>query len=219
MENASLQEACADALDYDVTLASLFNDLLLYRQFSSFTPAAITIEIDAVSRCDDSGCSFSFDFLQSDGLKTCVGSCCANIERAEHELVLLWIVASIFLALAALCFMQANFFIAHFPRRYFRVDAIRLSLSSKCLPRFLACVGCSTPTLPQVLHRRHFFLLECDLRTFLLSSLWVPRFPRWRCLNHGCHEKRFRFVRSHHHQSMLLAGLHCQHRRVTYQLL
>ena len=111
---------------------------------------------------------------------------------------------------------KSDCLISHFPRRFFRV---RLSLSSKCLPRFLACVGCSTPTTPRVLHRRHFFLLECDLRTFLLSSLRVPRFPRWRCLKHGCHEKRFRFVRLHHHQSMVLAGLHCQHRRVTYQLL
>ena len=31
---------------------------------------------------------------------------------------------------------------------------------------------------------------------------------------HGCRGKRFRFVEVHHRQSMLLAGLHCQHRRV-----
>ena len=123
------------------------------------------------------------------------------------------------LALAALYFMQADCLITHFPRRFFRMDAVRLSLSSKCLPRFLACAGCSTPTTPRVLHGRHFFSLECDLRTFLLSSLRVPRFPRWRCLKHGCHEKLFLFVRLYHHQSMQLAGLHCQHRRVTYQLL
>ena len=31
---------------------------------------------------------------------------------------------------------------------------------------------------------------------------------------HDCRGKRFRFVGVHHRQSMLLAGLHCQHRRV-----
>ena len=31
---------------------------------------------------------------------------------------------------------------------------------------------------------------------------------------HGCRGKRFRFVGEHHRQSMLLAGLHFQHRRV-----
>ena len=31
---------------------------------------------------------------------------------------------------------------------------------------------------------------------------------------HGCRGKRFRFVGLHHRQSMLLQGLHCQHRRV-----
>ena len=29
------------------------------------------------------------------------------------------------------------------------------------------------------------------------------------CLSHGCCRKRFRFAGSHHHQSMLLAGLRC----------
>ena len=33
-------------------------------------------------------------------------------------------------------------------------------------------------------------------------------------LPHGCRGKRVRFVELHHHQSTLLAGLHCQHRRV-----
>ena len=31
---------------------------------------------------------------------------------------------------------------------------------------------------------------------------------------HVCHGKRFRFVGVHRRQSMLLAGLHCQHRRI-----
>ena len=33
-----------------------------------------------------------------------------------------------------------------------------------------------------------------------------------RCRRHGCRGKRFRVVGMHHHQSMLLARLHCQHR-------
>ena len=43
------------------------------------------------------------------------------------------------------------------------------------------------------------------------SAAAVPQFFYRR---HGCRAKRFRFVGVHHHQSMLLAGLHCQHRRV-----
>ena len=55
-QNSSLQETCADVLDRDAVLASLFNNLLLYRQsnpvllFSAFDPATITVEIDTVSR-------------------------------------------------------------------------------------------------------------------------------------------------------------------------
>ena len=55
--------------------------------FAIFNSAAITIEIDEVYRCDDSGCLFPFAILQFDNAKTCVDSCCANTERAEHELV------------------------------------------------------------------------------------------------------------------------------------
>ena len=96
--------------------------------------------------------------------------------------------SSLELALAALCIMRAAFLSVRFPRRFFRANALRLSLSSRCfLPRFLPSffrrVGCSIPTrnTPRLLHRRHFCLLACALRTSLLSSLRVPRFPRRRC--------------------------------------
>ena len=91
------------------------------------------------------------------------------------------------LALAALCFLRVDFLLAYFPRRFFRTNPLRLSLSSRCfLPRFFLLpffrrVGCSTPTSPRLLHRQHFCSLACALRAFLLSSLRVPRFPRRRC--------------------------------------
>ena len=93
------------------------------------------------------------------------------------------------LALAALCFLRADFLSARFPRRFFRANALRLSLSSsRCfLPRFLLsffrCVGYGTPTTLRLLHRRHFCLLAWTLRVFLFSSLRVTRFPRRRCPN------------------------------------
>ena len=63
------------------------------------------------------------------------------------------------LALAAWCFMRAAFLIACFLRRYFRASALRFSLSSRFLPRFLPSFfrrgGCSTPT-PRLLHSDSF---------------------------------------------------------------
>ena len=91
------------------------------------------------------------------------------------------------LALAALCFLRADFLSARFlPRRFFQANALCLSLSSRCfLPRFLPLffrrAGCGTPTTPQLLHRRHFCLLACALRAFPLSSLRAPRVPLRRC--------------------------------------
>ena len=61
-------------------------------------------------------------------------------------------------------------------------------------------------------------LVACDLfREHLYSSRLGPTFSTAAvCTNlwHGCRGKRFRFVGMHHHQSMLLAALCCQHRRV-----
>ena len=70
--------------------------------------------------------------------------------------------------------------------RFFRASALRRSLNSRSLPRFLPRVfrhvGCGTPTKPRRLFSRLSCLLTCDLRAILLSSLRVPRFPR-RCPN------------------------------------
>ena len=92
------------------------------------------------------------------------------------------------LALAALSSLWADFLSAHFPRRFLQANALHLSLSSRCflprlLPSFFRRVGCGTPTTPRLLRRRHFCLLACALRAFLLSLLRVPRFPRRRYLN------------------------------------
>ena len=71
------------------------------------------------------------------------------------------------LALAALCFMRVGSLIIRFPRRFFRADALRLSLSSRCLPIFLLLLfrrcGFSTLIIPQSFPCRYFFLLACDL--------------------------------------------------------
>ena len=68
------------------------------------------------------------------------------------------------LALAALCFLRADFLSARFPRRFFRANTLRFSLSyGYFLPKFLSSffrrVGYGTPTTPRLLHRRHFCLL------------------------------------------------------------
>ena len=127
------------------------------------------------------------------------------------------------LALAALCFLRADFLSARFPRYFFRANTLRFSLSSRCflprlLPSFFRLVGYGTPTTPRLLHRRHFCFLACALRAFLLSSFRVPLSAAavsQLCYRmHGCRGKRFRFVGVHHRQSMLLAGLNCQHRRI-----
>ena len=92
------------------------------------------------------------------------------------------------LAPIALCFVRAAFLAARFPRRFFQANALRLSPSSRCfLPRlsplFFRRVGYCNPTTPRLLRCRHLCLLACSLRSFLLSSIQVPRFPRRRCTN------------------------------------
>ena len=112
------------------------------------------------------------------------------------------------LALEALCDMRVASLAARFPCRFFRANAFRLSLSSRCcLPRFLPWffrrVGCSILNTPRLLHRQQFSLLACALRAFLLSSLRVPRilWQRRTSFGHGCRGKQFRFVVVHYRQS------------------
>ena len=74
--NSGLQETCADAIDCDAVLASLFNDLLLYCKpnpmlpFPAFDSATITAEKDAISRCQNFGSAVPFCLLQSNDVTT-----------------------------------------------------------------------------------------------------------------------------------------------------
>ena len=86
---------------------------------------------------------------------------CANVERAKRELV------QPRLRPDSLAFHAGGLPHRQPPPSFFRVNALRLSFSFRCLSRFLPYffrrVGCSTPTTPGLLHCRHFFLLACDL--------------------------------------------------------
>ena len=128
------------------------------------------------------------------------------------------------LALAALCFLQAAFLFARSRRRFFGTNVLFLTFSYRCfLPRFLPTffqrVGYSTLNTPRLLHHRTLLLTRVcpsSIPTLLASSPTFSGAALYQlcCRRHGCRGKRFRFVGLHHHQSMVLAGLHCQHRRV-----
>ena len=182
-------------------MPSFFNDLLLYRQSDPMLPLPLfdPAEIDAISRGHDFGSSVTFGLLQSDNVTSpcstgsqqgvdvadivnTVSSCYANVERVELELVQ-----------PRPRSVGLVFYASDLPRRPLSPSLF----PSKCPPFFLSapgvspgsCLGssrrvwCSTPTTPRLLHSRHFCLLACNLRAFLISSLRVPRFPRWRCTN------------------------------------
>ena len=165
--------------------------------FSASGSAAFTAEVDAVSRRHNFGSSVPFGLPQSNNATTlcntgsqqgvnvadtltAVNRCCANVERAECELV------QPRPRPGGLVFHAGS--LPHRPRppSFFRANTLRYSLSSRCLPMFLPSllrrVGCTTPNTPRLLHRRHFCLLACDLGAFLLSSLRVPRFPQRWCM-------------------------------------
>ena len=201
--NSSLQETCADALDCDAALASLFNDLF-YRQssliflLSAVDPTAIPAKIDAVSRYDDFESSVPFDLLQSNNITThcspwyqqgvhvagtvnAVDRSCANIERAERELV------QPRPRPVGFVFNVGGLPPFPLPPSFFRANPLRHSLSSRCLPSFLPSffrhVGCSILITPRLGHHRRFCLLTCPFLAFLLSSVRVPLFSRRRCTN------------------------------------
>ena len=164
--------------------------------FPALNHATITAEKDAVSRGRNFGSSVTFGLLQSDDVTILCSTGSQQsvdmpdtVNAAVRTLYLPNVNSSSRdLALAALCFLRADFLSASFLRRFFRANAIRFSLSSRLfLPRFLPSffrrVGCGTPITSRLLHRRHFYSLACVLRGFLLSSLRVPHFLRRRCPN------------------------------------
>ena len=127
--------------------------------------------------------------------------------------------SSIDLGLAALCFLRAAFFSARFPRRFFRANPPPFTQFQVFSTQVLAFV---LPTC-WVKHSQHASTSPSS--TLLLTRVCPPSIPT--LLASGptlsaaavyqlcCRGKRFHFVGLHRHQStMLLAGLHCQHRRV-----
>ena len=72
--------------------------------------------------------------------------------------------------------------------------------ASTSLPSILLLTCVCLPSIPPLL---------ASGTTFSAAAIFQVCYRR-----HGCRGKQFRFVGAHHRQSMLLAGLHCQHRRV-----
>ena len=127
-------------------------------------------------------------------------------------------------ALAVLCFLRSDFLSARFPRRFF---------PTKHPPLFTQFQVVSAQVLAFVLPTcwvRHSYHDSTSLpSTLLLTRVCPPSTPpllasgptfsaaavSQLCYrSHGCRGKRFCFWGGHRRQSMLLAGLHCQHRRV-----
>ena len=184
--------------------------------FSPYDPTAITAEIDAVSRWDDSGSFVPFGLRQSDSvITTCitgtqrlsvdvidtfnaVKTCHSNVECDERELVQPRPRAD------GLVFHAGGLPQHPLSPSLFPSGCPPPSLSSRCVSRFLPWffrrIGCSTPTTRRSFPC-YFCLLACNLGAFLPSSLQIPRFPRWRCpdVSHGYRGKRFRIVGMHHH--------------------
>ena len=205
--------------------------------FSVSDPAAINAKKDAESRCNILGSSIPFDLLQSNKVTTlcstgsqqgvdvantvnAVNRCCANVERAERELV------------------QPK------PRPGGLVfHAVGLPLRSlppsfsprKCPPPFTQIhvqmfstlvLAFVLPTC-QVRHSHH--ASTSLLSTLLLTRVCPPSIPlllasgptfsatavSQLCYHrHGCRRKRFHFFGVHHRQSVLFAGLYRQHQQV-----
>ena len=167
--------------------------------FPALNRATTTTKKGAISRCRNFGSFVPFGLLQSDDVTTlcstgsqqgvdvadtvnAVDRCCANVERAERELLqprprpggLVFLTGGL-----PLRQLPPSLFPGKYPPPFTQFQVFL----PRFLPSFFRRVGCGTLTTPRLLHRRHFCLLVCALRAFLFSSLWVPRFPRRRCPN------------------------------------
>ena len=78
------------------------------------------------------------------------------------------------LALAALCFLRAAFLSAHFPRRFFRANPLRLSLSSRC---FLPSQVLLAFVLPTCWVRHSHHTSTSPSSTLLLTRVCPPNNP------------------------------------------
>ena len=188
-----------------------------------FLPAAIAAEINALSRCDDFGSSVPFGLLQFDNVTTlcitgsqqgvdvadtvdAVDRCCANVERAERELV------QPRPRPGGLVFHADGLPRRPLPPSLFPSKCPPLSLSSRCfLPRFLPWLFPDVlgAALPQ---RLDFSIVD----TFAYSRVTSEHFysPRFGSRvfrgggepTHRCRGKQFHFVEVHHHQSVDAVG-------------
>ena len=188
-----------------------------------------------VSRCHNFGSSVLFDLLQSNNVTTlhstgpqqgvdvvdtvsAVNRCRANVERAKRELVqprpcpggLVFLAdglplrppsPSLFASKCLALFTQLQVFSAQALTFVLPTCWVQHSQHASTSPS-------STPLLTRV----------CPSSTPALLA-WGPTFSaaavyQLCCRRHGCRGKRFRFAGLHHLQSVLLTGLHCQHRRV-----
>ena len=167
--------------------------------FPALKHAIITAEKVAVYRCRNFGSSVPFGLLQSDDVTTlcslgsqqvvavadtvyAVDRCCANVERAERELLqprsrpdgLVFLAGGLTLRP-----LPPSLFPSKYPPIFTQFQVF----STRFLPSSFRRVGYGTSTTHRLLHRRHFCVLAYALRAFLLSSLRVPHFPRRRCPN------------------------------------
>ena len=112
-----------------------------------------------------------------------VDRCCANVGRTERELLQSRPRPGglVFLA-GGLSFrpLPRSFFPSKYPPRFTQFQVSSTQVLGFVLP---TCWVRHSPPPPRLLHRRHFCLLACALQPFLLSSIRVPRFPRWWCPN------------------------------------
>ena len=197
--------------------------------FPSLNPTAITAEKDAVSRCDDFGISVPFPMTSqpfaAQSLSR-VPMCSIPLTPSTAAVRTLNVpnVSSSRPRPDGLVFLAGGLPLGPLPPSLF---------PSKCPPPFTQFQVFSTQVLAfapltcWVRHSHHASTSPSS--TLLLTRVCPPSIPpllasgptfsaaavSQLCYRrHGCRGKRFRFVWVYHRQSMLLAGLHCQHRRV-----
>ena len=203
--------------------------------FLPLTMLQSPLKKNAVSRCRNFESSVPFGLLQSDDVTTlcstgsqqgvdvadivdAVDRCCANVERAERELLqprprpggLVFLAGEL-----PLRPLPPSLFSSKYPSPFTQFQMFSTQVLAFVLPtcrvrhsHHASTSPSSTLLLTRVCPPSILPLLASD-PTFSAAAVFQLCYPR-----HGCRGKQFRFVGVHHRQSMLLAGLHCQHRRV-----
>ena len=201
--------------------------------FPAFDSAAITAEKDAVSRCHNFRSSVPYGFLQSNNVTSLstissrqgvdvadtfhdVDRCCAKVERAERGLLQPRLRPGLVVFLAGGLsprLLPPSLFPNKSPPPFTQFQVFSTQVLLACvLPTCWVQHSHHTPTSPS--------------STLLLTRVCPPSIPPLLALGptfsaaaavsllcyrrHGGRGKRFRCVRVHYRQSMLLAGLHRQ---------